>query len=360
MWAIFSLLLSVIVYIAATTIGVGLIVPFVGIVVRFRVNYNPKGFALGGAAQTASSRLGDSIGLAPDGTEEARVVGPRVTSLLGMLLRVRRLEGWRGLWKGFMPLYIYTGVNTVFSLLYLGARMSSAPKGSYGIPRASLFQSLVWGVFTSMTAIPFGIIANRAITTPHNLPTFSPRTSLRLLLTSYERRRPWVLYLTPGLVSGQMLHVFFIALISRLVRLLLVPSLADGIDGAEEDGTIANISSVRLSIFILFQALAGTALLSPLEVMTERLAIQRNYTPGAEFEEEDAELAAAQANGPTGSGVTYAAQEEDVLNLRSNSGEEPYKGLRHCLTRIVEEEGVTTLFRAWWLTMLGAVLSGLA
>ncbi|KAG9014444.1 hypothetical protein FRB93_013569 [Tulasnella sp. JGI-2019a] len=199
----------------------------------------------------------------------------------------------------------------------------------------------------------------RAITTPHNLPTFSPRASIRLLLTSYERRRPWVLYLTPGLVAGQMIHVFFIALISRLVRLLLVPSLADGLDGAEESGTISSISTVRLSIFILFQALAGTALLSPLEVMTERLAIQRNYTPGAEFEEEDAELAAAQANGTT-DGVAYAAPDEDVLNLRSNSGEEPYKGLRHCLTRIMEEEGVTTLFRAWWLTMLGAVLSGLA
>lgn len=94
MWWIVYLVLSALLYILFSTIGVGLIVPFVGIVVRFRVNYNPKGFALG-------SRYGDAIGLAPDGTEEARVVGPRVTSLFSMLLRVRRLEGWRGLWKGF-------------------------------------------------------------------------------------------------------------------------------------------------------------------------------------------------------------------------------------------------------------------
>jgi len=346
MWFLW-LILYVLLYVAITSVGVWLFVPFVGVVVRYRVNYNPKAFSLG-------SRFGDSIGLAPDGTEEGRVVGPKVTSLFGMFLRVRRLEGWLGLWKGFMPLYIYTGVNTIFSLLYLGARMSAAPKGSYSIPRATLFQSLVYAIFNTLVAIPFGIIANRAITTPHKLATFAPRTALRILLTSYERRRPWILYFTPGLVAGQMLHILFVALISRLVRLVLVPALADGLDEVSSGG----ISTIRLSVFILFEALAGTAFLSPLEVMTERLAIQRNYTPGAEFEEEDAELAAAQATG--GEAIQYAGQEEDVLNLRSNSGEEPYKGLRHCMTRIVEEEGVTTLFRAWWLTMLGAVLSGLA
>lgn len=136
-----------------------------------------------------------------------------------------------------------------------------------------------------------------------------------------------------------------------------MPKLAHGISGAEEDGTIAEISTLGLSMFILFQALAGTTILCPLEVMSERLSIQRNYTPGAEFEEEDAELAAAQSGEI---GVEYIGQGEDVLNLRSNSGEEPYKSLRHCLNRILEEEGVLTLFRAWWLTMIGAVLSGLA
>jgi len=341
----FSVLFQTLLYIAITTVGVAVFVPFVGIVVRFRVNYNPKGFALGGTSR------GDAIGLAPDGTEEARVVGPRVTSLLGMLLRVKQLEGWKGLWKGFMPLLIFTAVNTVFALLYLGVQMSAAPKGSYSIPRAGMFQTLVVTIFNTLLAIPFGIITNRAITTPHKLPIFSPRTSLRLLLTSYERSKPWMLYLTPGLVVGQILHILFVSFVSRLVRLILVPSLAYGLDDAEENGQIGNISTVRLSIFILFQALAGTVVLSPLEVMTERLSVQRNYTPGAEFEEEDAELAEAQG---------YAAPEEDVLNLRSNSGEEPYKGIRHCFNRIVEEEGLTTLYRAWWLTMLAAVLSGFA
>jgi len=220
-----------------------------------------------------------------------------------------------------------------------------------------MLQSLFYALGMAVISLPFGIITNRAITTPHKLPTFSPRLSIRLLLTSYERRRPWALYATPGLFLSQGLHVFFVALVSRVVRVILVPALAHGVGSAEEDGTLSSISTVRLSVFILFQALAGTAILCPLEVITQRLSVQRNYTPGAEFEEEDAEVAAQQSGA---NGVEYAGHEEDVLNLRSNSGEEPYKGLKHCLKRIVEEEGVGTLFRAWWLTMLGAVLSGLA
>ncbi|KAG9049951.1 hypothetical protein FS837_008538 [Tulasnella sp. UAMH 9824] len=340
-------IISLAIFCASATVVLAIVVPFIGIVVRFRVNYNPRALSLGPG--------GDAIGV-PDGGEDGRVVGPRVTSLLGMFLRVRRIEGWKGLYKGYMPLLLYTMGNTLFSLVWTGSKAHS-PKGGYSIPRATMFQSLVYALFMALIALPFGILTNRAITTPHKLPMFSPRVSLKLLLTAYERRRPWVLYMTPGLLVAQTLHVAFVTLVFRVVRVLLVPALAYGLDGAEEDGTLSKISTVKLSIFILFQALAGTAILCPLEVVSERLSVQRNYTPGAEFEEEDAELAAAQS-GETG--VEYIGQGEDVLNLRSASGEEPYKGLRHTLNRIMEEEGVSTLFRAWWLTMLGAVLSGLA
>lgn len=65
--------------------------------VRYRVNYNPKGFKLGATAQ-------DPIGVVvppEDSGEDGRVVGPKVTSLFGMLMRVWRLERWQGLFKGF-------------------------------------------------------------------------------------------------------------------------------------------------------------------------------------------------------------------------------------------------------------------
>lgn len=85
-----------------------------------------------------------------------------------------------------MPLYIYTGVNTVFSLIYLGAQMSTAPKGSYSIPRASMFQSLVYAIVNTLLAIPFGIIANRYVLRP----SFLFSSLLGLFLPPYHSISP--------------------------------------------------------------------------------------------------------------------------------------------------------------------------
>ena len=51
---------------------------------------------------------------------------------------------------------------------------------------------------------------HRAITTPYKLPYLKPIQSLRVLLTPTERRRPWILYLTPGLLLTQFLHVAYV------------------------------------------------------------------------------------------------------------------------------------------------------
>jgi hypothetical protein len=39
-----------------------------------------------------------------------------------------------------------------------------------------------------------------------------------------------------------------------------------------------------------------------------------------------------------------------------NEGD-PYLGLVDCAKRIVDEEGWSTLYRAWWMTTLGGILS---
>lgn len=48
------------------------------------------------------------------------------------------------------------------------------------------------------------------------------------------------------------------------------------------------------------------------------------------------------------------------IEIKSNSlrtEREPYIGLVDCAKRIIDEEGWSALYRAWWLTMLGC-LSG--
>ena len=124
---------------------------------------------------------------------------------------------------------------------------------------------------------------------------------------------------------------------------------------------------VRLTIFFVL-ALASTVVLTPLEVISTRLAIQRNHAaPEFNSVSQEEEVDAEEA-------VEYAGVDEDVIgyvlkvwlgtasdaetkfhSLRTER--EPYIGMVDCAKRIIDEEGWSALYRAWWLTMFGC-LSG--
>ena len=65
-------------------------------------------------------------------------------------------------------------------------------------------------------------VALRSVVIPYRLPWFRPIHSIKLLITPTERRQPWMLYLTPGLLMAQSVN----ALIS--LRVLLSPDLYVG------------------------------------------------------------------------------------------------------------------------------------
>lgn len=94
--------------------------------------------------------------------------------------------------------------------------------------------------------------------------------SLRILLTPTERRRPWILYLTPGLMAAELLHISLVVLGLGPLRRLMLPELS------KPDLTWADLSLPKLVIYLVIVALS-TAVLSPLEVIATRLAIQRNH-----------------------------------------------------------------------------------
>ena len=117
---------------------------------------------------------------------------------------------------------------------------------------------------------------SRSITTPYRLPYLSPFRSLRVLLTPTELRKPWVLYLTPGLLAAEFLHITYVVIGLRALRNILLPSLAQTDDPQPQD------LSFRSLIVYLAIALFSTAILCPLEVISTRLAVQRNHE-SAEF-----------------------------------------------------------------------------
>ena len=112
--------------------------------------------------------------------------------------------------------------------------------------------------------------------------------SLRVLLTPTERRRPWILYLTPGLLAAQVIHIGYAVSVVGSARRLILPDLPEtGIPKAKD------FTPLRLTMFLLLLILS-TAILTPLEVISTRLAIQRNhrsaeYNSVSQEEEGDAE-----------------------------------------------------------------------
>jgi len=301
-------------------ISLAIFVPLTGILVRFRANYNPKGLQL------------DSEGGATPYT------GPVVKSYFGMLVRVFRLEGWAGLYKGLMPTAISTLLVSVVILLAVD---TDQPRhGKYRAPETGIWGTLFYSLAMLIISLPTSILTYRAITTPHMLSYFDLMGSLRTLLTPTERRRPWILNLTPGLMAAETLHICIVVLFLGPLRRLLLPGLS------EPGLKMGDVSVVRLVIYLVILCLSVLAL-TPLEVIATRLAIQRNHAL-SEYNSVSQEV-----EGDADENVEYSGAEEDVIGLR-NEGD-PYLGLIDCAKRIIDEEGLMTLYRAWWVTLLGGL-----
>jgi len=262
-----------------------------------------------------------------------------------MFKRVKRIEGWAGLYKGLMPTALSALALSSFAAVALAASPSKAGRhgaGRYSTPtEVTPFQLLGYSLVLMIISLPITVITNRSITTPHKLPWFNPIRSLRVLLTPSERRRPWIVYFTPGLFAAEVLHIVYTTLILHGVRLLVLPSLADLEPGQDLP---KGFTAGRFGIYAVI-VMFSTVILTPLEVMTTRLSIQRNHAtsgfeavPAEELEED----------------MDFAGNEEDVIGLRAE--QDPYEGLIHCATSMVKEEGWGALYRAWWLTLLGGLM----
>ena len=205
---------------------------------------------------------------------------------------------------------------------------------------------------------------SRSITTPYRLPYFNPFHSLRVLLTPTELRKPWILYLTPGLLAAELLHICYVVIALRALRHLLLPSLS------QRDGSQPQDLSTRSLIVYLATSLFSTAILCPLEVISTRLAVQRNHE-SAEFN------SVAQEEAGDAEDLPEYSPAEDVIGYdflfnhssasshrcgfsRLRNDKDPYLGLGDCVKRIIDEEGWGALYRGWWLTMLFGVFSAFA
>ncbi|THH07227.1 hypothetical protein EW145_g3524 [Phellinidium pouzarii] len=153
-----------------------------------------------------------------------------------------------------------------------------------------------------------------------------------------ERKRPWTLFLTPGLLVSEVLRIAYINLLMDPLRMMILPAASD----EDQAKPFANISVARLSIY-LGLVFISLIIICPLEVISTRLSIQRNHAhSGFSIVGQDE---VTDVND-----VVYSASDEDVIGLRPD--DDPYTGFMDCVKRIVDEEGSKTLFRAWWLIFI--------
>ncbi|KAF8187001.1 hypothetical protein K438DRAFT_1973184 [Mycena galopus ATCC 62051] len=302
--------------IISSWITLGIIMPFVGVLVRYRANYTPKAGAV---------RLDDEPGLPVNLTSDASL------SYFGMMKRVYRIEGWGGLYKGLMPSSIATVVFVVLSIpidVVVAFGLEVMPHGSD--PLVWLWtMNLAHSVVLALLLVPAQIFINRIMDAQNNYNTLQARRLRHADSSPHpplpaERAQPLRLYLAPG--------VAFAFFIEKLVAsaLVVIPYAA----GRPPAGAFFGGA---LSVIPL-----ATAILTPLDVMAARLTLQRRGP----------EALAIPAEPPTPDAPSMYA--EPVMHFRTD--EVPYTGLLDGGRKMVAEEGWGVLARAWWLTVLRMVL----
>ncbi|KAG5635894.1 hypothetical protein H0H81_009755 [Sphagnurus paluster] len=90
----------------------------------------------------------------------------------------------------------------------------------------------------------------------------------------------------------------------------------------------------------------GTTVIVPLEIMANRLALQRNHASALP---QDGDVVAEE--------LTPYSATEDVIGLRDES--DPYLSFVDTAKRMVAEEGCRTMFRAWWITFISLLVTGI-
>lgn len=247
-----------------------------------------------------------------------------------------------------MPTLATTLVLTFF--VVVAFKSNTIHRGGYSAPSTGVLGMLGYSLLMMIVALPSVVITYRcvavtkkcwyvierntvrcsAITTPHKLPYFQPMHSLRVLLTPTERRRPWTIFLTPGLMASEALHITYVVLGLKTIRHFLLPGLSkDGVP------TIEDFPPFQLSVYFAI-VVFSTAILTPLEVISTRLAIQRNHA-APEYNS-----VVQEADGDAEEFVEYSGIEEDVI------GYAQYKlitsELLTCLPNSVFEARVTLIW----------------
>ncbi|KAF7303433.1 hypothetical protein MIND_00571900 [Mycena indigotica] len=318
------------------TLGIGM--PFLSTLVRYRANYTPTKLQLPEDDQTPPS---DAV----------------VSSYFGVMRRVYTVEGWAGLYKGFTPAVLTTlfvsllhfPATIVVDWLYLYDEDTAPP--AYIVVVEELFSFFFVPLLSALLAIPMQIVTFRAIVTQTHPLSLSFTSLLPAILSPAERRRPSLLYLAPGMA----MVAFLLAAIAAVIGLptqYIITSITGTYPYDLLPHIMADAHYKYLFVLIAARILSGlllVLLVTPLRLARVRLALQVTEPP---------ELESDHAGMPHLIDTPFL---EPVVALRSapahGDAHHFYPGVVACLRAIAEEEGKHVLWRGWWIVALQALVS---
>ncbi|KAF7374774.1 Mitochondrial carrier [Mycena sanguinolenta] len=348
-----------------------LTVPFNGVVVRYRAASHPKASVEDGSI-------------------------PPPPTFLNMTKRVWRLQGIEGFTRGLMPTI---GV-IVFSMLFW--RFDFTKVYASPSPPFDSWAGLISNLVSTFIYAVFLVAIYRSITSPRKLDVLNAREALHVLFSLHERKKPWVIFQTPGLLAALLINLGVHHLFTQpLINILISSNMYFSTTG--ESGITGGFMLV---------ALLATIVRAPLEVITTRLALQRNYggiefvdaiSPAVESTVTQVAPSPAATSPPTAAQETQKTVEtelsekveypvekpvetttapvqpvqtvpvappatpngadlergplaidSDDIVVHLHNENEPYLGLLDCAKRIVAEEGWPVLYRMWFLSFLGS------
>ncbi|SHO76765.1 Uncharacterized protein MSYG_1104 [Malassezia sympodialis ATCC 42132] len=357
-------------------IAIGIILPVTNALTRLRANFLPRAVSLDSVMEDGRGpepeRTNIFTRLIPWRHEKSSKIGPVVPGLWAMMQRIRRLEGWRGLFKGATPM----GILMIVSVLIVASRVDFSYMSSGHLKPSGEIHPIgdfMLSIITYLAAFPFELLMRRTMAHPAFVNWQRPRTALRQVLSPKEVLQPWRLYMIPGLVPAVLLRNVILIRLTLLMRHLLVPAFdrlknvapADPKDDVFEGPTSAlyQISTMGMLTFLLWVGVVA-CVCTVLDCVLVRLMIQ--YDQSTTMSAPAPHNHQAQVDAEPMSASEQQLTQEPVLSLRycfnaDNTSlnyfvtpqVEPYAGLFDCIQKMYREEGPESLFRGMLYTFLG-------
>ena len=294
----------------------------------------PVGPTLGELRLPLSFAVGAAIAGYPAGAVVSRwrlqyaPRGSQQTSFIGLFKRTQKQEGWAGLYKCRLSFLHLSDISKNLTSVLLGSALVLAqsaatviPFGIYGfiiqpyLPAGFLayfatkpiFSSLPATIVASLVALPFEVASARMFASTRSFSIWTPLQNIQALFTRSERKRP-----LKNLYTLSRLATVILPAVSATIAMAGIAKIASTYP-KEQRWLVNAVGRIALSLLAV-----------PFDLLALRLSMQSDHATITNEKE------------------VQIAEEASVVIRK-----EPYRNLWDCVTRVIQEEGWSTLWRGW-------------